>query len=999
LKWGFNENEKVMRTIDLKIGTRLILGVGAILALVIFLTLICLNQSNRLWLNTNNLYNHPYQVGIAAREVRVNILAINTIVLEIGLKEELTTEEINSLMLRTDSLEKVINSEFALISDRFLGSKNLIDSVLSHYQDWEKVRDGFVQARFTKGFAESNDLLVEVNRISVTDLLTEIDEMTDFATMKGEEFYSQASADKTLMIKRLVIAIILILLISILITFFTVRSITKPLGILNTATNKYKSGNYDSRCSYESDNELGALSVAFNEMASVVQSEISVNANIAKVSGILMEENELRPFCRKLIETFVNYTNSQVVAILIRNEITGYFENYESTGLDSDKIKSFDSKRLEGEIGTVITTGKIIRIRDIPAGSVLSVNTVAGDFVPAEIISIPIRNNMDIPAIISISSINPYSENTIKLLEGIWTTLSSRMMGVLSFQKLSDMSVTLEKQNSELEEKSKELVAQSAELKEYNVELEIQKKHISEANRLKSAFLSNMSHELRTPLNSVIALSGVLRRKTSGKIPADEYGYLKIIEKNGKNLLELINNILDLSRIEAGREEISFSRFSLNSLVDELITVLKPLSDEKGIEIVFRQEADLPDIFCDREKCLHIIQNLISNAVKFTREGSVNISAVKKNDFYTVTVRDTGIGISEDFLPYVFDEFRQADDRNSRKFEGTGLGLSIVKKYCKLLDGDISVESVIGKGTSFTVRLPDKNELDQSDGSMKHIQKPFSEGRSREELAISTERNGRKILVVEDNEAQIIQLRDILDREGFIIDEAHNGKEALDAIKESIPDAMILDLQMPVLDGFEVLNELRSINGAEKIPVIIMSAKHLTKEDLKLLKGNNIHQLIQKGNVNVSELKGYINKIFPAHKTLFKKGKPGNNTILIIEDNPDNLATFNALLKESYNVVTAPDGNSGMKFARESLPGMVLLDISLHGEDGFLILDKFREDQSLADIPVIALTARAMKGDREQILNYGFDGYIPKPVDPDTFETIVKDYFKKIKKK
>ena len=255
---------------------------------------------------------------------------------------------------------------------------------------------------------------------------------------------------------------------------------------------------------------------------------------------------------------------------------------------------------------------------------------------------------------------------------------------------------SLEYQNRELESQKTELAMQSAELTEQNTELEMQKKQLSEASELKTNFLSNMSHELRTPLNSVIALSGVLNRRLAAKIPDEEYSYLEVIERNGKHLLSLINDILDISRIESGREEIEISRFNVNGLVTDVINLILPQAQQKNIEL--RQTAPGSDVFMttDFDKFHHILQNLISNAVKFTDEGRVEVSAVKTGDTVSVSVADTGIGISANHLPHIFDEFRQADGSTSRRYGGTGLGLAIAKKYANLLGGNVTVKSSPG---------------------------------------------------------------------------------------------------------------------------------------------------------------------------------------------------------------------------------------------------------------------------------------------------------------
>jgi CheY-like chemotaxis protein/anti-sigma regulatory factor (Ser/Thr protein kinase) len=386
----------------------------------------------------------------------------------------------------------------------------------------------------------------------------------------------------------------------------------------------------------------------------------------------------------------------------------------------------------------------------------------------------------------------------------------------------------------------------------------MQKRELDEANRLKSAFLSSMSHELRTPMNSVLALTGVLSRRLAKVIPAEEFSYLGIIERNGKNLLTLINNLLDLSRIEAGREDTTPSRFQLRELVGEQVALLEPQAREKNIRLQNDVPADFPLLTSDHEKCRHILQNLIGNAIKFTEQGQVTITAEFSPGSsgisplpFRICVKDTGIGISADQIPHIFDEFRQADGSNSRKYGGTGLGLAIAKKYALLLGGDITVDSTPGKGSAFTLRLPRELPLcDELSGPLTDVPaQPASPPYSQAERP-----SGRKILVVEDNEASIVQLTDILEVEGYQVRVAHNGEEALREIARSLPDAMVLDLMMPGVDGFEVLEKIRRSERSAILPVVILTAKHVTKEEFSILKANHIYQLIQKGDINRDEL-------------------------------------------------------------------------------------------------------------------------------------------------
>jgi CheY-like chemotaxis protein len=504
-----------------------------------------------------------------------------------------------------------------------------------------------------------------------------------------------------------------------------------------------------------------------------------------------------------------------------------------------------------------------------------------------------------------------------------------------------------------------------------------------------------MSHELRTPLNSVIALAGVLSRRLSKTIPAEESSFLEIIERNGKSLLSLINDILDLSRIEAGREEVNVSHFSVRELVDELVAMLEPQAVEKKISLVNQVPGNLPSIVSDPDKLRHILQNLIGNAVKFTEQGQVKIAARHANDEFYIDVIDTGIGIADDQLPHIFDEFRQADGSTSRKYGGTGLGLAIAKKYAQLLGGGITVDSTPGKGSAFTLRLP--LALQGFAASVK-LEQAFSNRLRGTPLAPG---QGQRILVVEDNEPAIIQLTDILQADGYCVQVAHNGKEALEQINQALPAAMILDLMMPEVDGFQVLKSIQSVEKTANIPVLILTAKHITKDDLSFLKGNHIHQLIQKGDIDKAGLldavAGMVTPPPPPEKPALRTLRPrrsahsGKPVVLVVEDNPDNLRTAKALLSDRYQVIEACDGKEGIRQARAHLPDIILMDIAMPRMDGLEALAVIRADEKLRHIPVIAATASAMKGDRETILAHGFDGYVSKPIDDELLKKILHE--------
>lgn len=685
-------------------------------------------------------------------------------------------------------------------------------------------------------------------------MLASLAKLDDFADGKANQIYGDARADYHSFIRQLAVIIPGILLLSALIFWHLLRSINRPLRQLGSTASQLRQGKMDARCAHVSSNELGVLSASFNAMADAIQLEMLIEKNEAEFARTLLAEDEAHAFCREMLKALLRHTGSQMAAVYLLNESQSAYEHFDSVGLGEAARTAFSATGLEGEFGAAIATRQIQRITDVPENSRFLLAAVSGQLTPREILTIPILSGQEVVAVISVASIPPFDAPSIRLINDIWSVLTARMVGVLAYQKIHHQSELLDDQNQELAAQKQELRVQTDELTQQNTELEMQKRELDEANRLKSAFLSSMSHELRTPMNSVLALTGVLSRRLEKVIPEEEFSYLGIIERNGKNLLTLINNLLDLSRIEAGREDTTPSRFPLRELVGEQVALLEPQAREKNIGLQNDVPADLPLLASDHDKCRHILQNLIGNAVKFTEQGHVTITAEFSpiSHFpFRICVKDTGIGISADQIPHIFDEFRQADASNSRKYGGTGLGLAIAKKYALLLGGDITVDSTPGKGSTFTLRLP--LELPVRDQASTPVTvEPAQPARPPHSQAGRP--SGRKILVVEDNEAIIVQLTDILEVEGYHVRVAHNGEEALQEIAGSLPDAMVLDLMMPLVDGFEVLETIRRSERSAILPVIILTAKHVTKEEFSILKANHIYQLIQKGDINRDEL-------------------------------------------------------------------------------------------------------------------------------------------------
>lgn len=984
-----------MKLSNYKIGRQINIYLGAIFLIVALLLGSSLFFMSSLWNNASDLYDHPITVRRAVSEINVDVLLIHRDMRQLPF--ETNQQEIDRLISNINGYEEEINRQIEVLYDRYLGEEEDIDVLVSELSMWKSIRTETVrllrsgQIEVVADRVKSNG----VGGLQADVVLGELEEISDFADNKAEEFYQNAQDNRNMIIAQLVLLSISIMIVLLVIGKNLRKGILPPLEKLSYATKAINKGELKTRIENGSTNEFGDLARSFNAMAEKIQKDIEYRENAVLISSGMFKHSKLQSYSKELLKNLLNYTDSQLAAIYFLNEDQNQFDCYESIGARSKSLVSFSSLDKEGEFGKAIVSKKIQHLVDIPADAQITFSSVSGEYRVKEIITIPIVSMNQVIGVISLSSIKPYSADAIRLVNGLINEITASTVAVLSSQRIIEFSQKLQSTNTELEQQAKELSLQADELTEQNIELEMQKKQLDQASRLKTNFISNMSHELRTPLNSVIALSGVLSRRLSNKIPDEELSYLEIISRNGKNLLNMINDILDISRIEAGHEETNISSFDVNSVISDVVEMLQAQAEQQKIKLNYVSTEEIV-INSDMNKFTHILQNLVSNAVKFTEDGSVEIKVKQIEDKLQVLVKDTGIGIPEEHIEHIFDEFRQADGSTSRKYGGTGLGLAISRKYANLLGGTIKVESTPDVGSEFILELPLKYEAEQaieeknsSDENRYEIKRKFQVG--NEDLSNKT------ILLVEDNESSVIQVKDLIENLGCRVQVARDAKEALAIIEEGIPDGMILDLMMPDVDGFRLLEILRNADSTAHVPVLILTAKHITKEELKFLKRNNVHQFIQKGDVKRQELQNAVVNMFENEVVIVEpeikvfeniSGKP---IILVVEDNPDNMTTVRALLEDKYRVLEAIDANEGIELTNDHSPNLILMDIALPDMNGIEAFLKIRKTPQSQHIPVIALTASVMKEDREAILSYGFDAFIGKPIIESEFFQVINE--------
>ena len=492
--------------------------------------------------------------------------------------------------------------------------------------------------------------------------------------------------------------------------------------------------------------------------------------------------------------------------------------------------------------------------------------------------------------------------------------------------------------------------------------------HAETANRTKSEFLATMSHELRTPLNSVIGFSDLLLDGSFGQLNEKQNKFMENISHSGKHLLTLINDILDISKIEAGKMELFYEIFDFSDLLSDIHLMMKPLAAKKSILLEFYMKPRSIFINADRGKLKQILYNLIGNAIKFTPEnGGVHVDASMEDQMLLVNVCDNGIGISREDQGKLFRAFVQLDSASNRKYEGTGLGLALVKNLLELHGGDIGVESEYEKGSTFYIRVPlnltgtDLNaRIPETDVTEDNISTPALS--SADDLVIlgpeGSDGSEPLILVVEDDPNSRELLSFMLNKAGFRVILAEDGAEALEIAKDIHPFAITLDLNLPGMDGTEILENLKMDDCTSSIPVLVLSA--LGEEDIGMVVGVADH--LTKPVDSDRLLNSLSNLVKKSGKTSF--------TVLVIDDDPMVVEMISEVIGSfGYDVITARGGQEGIEKAFETLPDVLIVDLMMPKVSGFQVISTLKSDPRTIKMPVIVCTAKDMQADELDYLN------------------------------
>jgi hypothetical protein len=472
-----------------------------------------------------------------------------------------------------------------------------------------------------------------------------------------------------------------------------------------------------------------------------------------------------------------------------------------------------------------------------------------------------------------------------------------------------------------------------------------------EANQAKSRFLASMSHELRTPLNAIIGYSGLLREQAIFEKAQHFVPDLVKIESAGRHLLELINSILDLSRVEAGKVELRAESFSLESLGEELRVLVAPLADKNGNQLLIQLGDGRQELFTDRTRVRQCLLNLLSNAAKFTERGVVTLRTHTEMrngvPWLRATVEDTGIGMSEEVLSRVFEEFVQADAETATRFGGSGLGLAITRKLSILLGGSISASSEVGKGSIFTLEipmaLPGVEQVAQAQDTA---------------VAMQSMDSWPLLLVIDDDPNVPALLRRILAREHFRIESASSGVEGLAKALELRPRGIILDILLPDTDGFSVLSQLKNDERTSGIPVVMLSVQDAHERGYELGAVDYLTKPIDR-ELLVRALKRHC-----------KETMNERNVLLVEDDEATRRLTEKALAGDGWLVRTASNGLEALEeIDRSGKPTAIVLDLMMDGMNGFEFLEEWRKLDPEKSVPVVVMTAKDLSAEDRAWLN------------------------------
>jgi len=735
-------------------------------------------------------------------------------------------------------------------------------------------------------------------------------------------------------------------LLSLILTFLFTDKMRKQITQLSQATETTKGGNFKNKIKVTSNDELGKLADAFNNMLDVLEKNQKSKNEYSEFITLINQNPTLSEIADAALYKIIKTCNFNIGALYTYEKENLFLASSYGISKENAFIKNIDL------FEPVINNRETLEIKfeenvPIVVTGVLSLEI-------KYLLILPIIYNGKLIAILELGSVSYPSEDAKEYLSKIQEQLAIGLTNATAVEQLANFVTELkklnddyQKQNLQVRQQNETLVELHNELKEKAGELEVQKRKAEESTKLKSQFLASMSHELRTPMNSILGLTELILEENTLKGKNQER--LEVVLRSGRRLMNLINEILDLSKIEAGKMDIHEEDVQLDELLYEVENSIKPLLIKKEIDLRIVKNTNTKIIInTDRGKVTQVLLNLLGNSVKFTDKGFVELNISSENDnTLKFEVSDSGIGISEENQKIIFEEFRQIDGTTTRKYSGTGLGLAICKKIAELLKGHISVKSKLGEGSIFTFSIP-----------LKFVGMKEAEDEKNVNVEALIKNRKHPILVIDDDPEVRYTIGQYLTSKGYEVIFAEDGEKGLDLAIQIQPFAITLDVMLPKKDGWNILKELKEEPSTKDIPVILIS----------IIGDKNLGYGLGAFEYFVKPISS--EKLISAFDKLESLAKKRIEKIVLVDDDEMEFERFKRAFKDdSITLHYIQDSEVAFGQILEIQPDLIILDLIMPNVDGITLSHKLKSNRETKHIPIIISTAKDISDEEKNSLH------------------------------
>jgi len=835
-------------------------------------------------------------------------------------------------------------------------------------------------------------------------------------------------------------------------------NLTRQVRAIAEVTSAVAEGDLTRSITVEASGEVAELKDNINSMVESLRETTRANrdqdwlkTNLARISGLMQGQRDLHVVAEVIMDELAPLVSAQFGAFYLAEESGERPELILISSYGSPQEPGTEVRFAYGQslVGQAARSRRTIAVEDVP-GDYLAINSGLGRIAPINLLLLPIVVEEQVLGVIELASLNRFTHIHRDFLDQLMETIGVNVNTIIANARTDELLVEsqrltaelqarseelqvqqeeLQRSNAELEEKAALLASQNRDIEAKNLEieharqeLETRAQELALASKYKSEFLANMSHELRTPLNSLLILAQLLAQNPTRNLTPKQVEYAGIIHSAGSDLLQLINDILDLSKVEAGKMDINPETVPLRKVLDYVEATFRPMTTQKNLGFRIVHAPGLPlDLLTDDSRLRQVLGNLLSNAVKFTETGSVELriepagtdelpaAARRHGPVVAFRVVDTGIGIAEHQLESIFGAFQQADGTTSRKYGGTGLGLSISREIAYLLGGAITAESNPGKGSTFTLYLPVARPDFQDLPAKERHDSAAPVAVADADPTAETAQQERRLLVVEERpqgllslvaQSALADLADSNDPRGPVqIVTAVGVEEAAAAMASESFHCVVLELDLSDDAALRLLETMDGDAASRAVPVLAHNNRRLGIEQERLLQDrasrrplellSSLDELRERIALHVAaEEPGDVlplvrAKEVPAAAPEPAEGGLAGRTVLIVDDDARNLFALSSILElQGMTVLHAENGREGIDtlLAHPEID-LVLMDVMMPEMDGYTATSKIREMEQYRELPIIAVTAKAMLGDREKSIASGADDYVTKPVD------------------